>query len=681
MSLLETGLLGTALFAVAATLVALLAPRPSYGVASSVLTAALGCTGLATGGAALAGQTTTIELPGLLPLSGLYFHVDPLGGLFLAATGLVTTAAAIYAIGYGSSRGATHAVEAGRTVTAVLPLFVLTMLLIPLAASVSTLLVMWELMAVTSTVLVLTEHRERPEVRQAGLWYAIMTHLGFVLILLGTVLFAAQAGTETFDGMRAAATTLSPAAASAVFLLVLGGFGSKAGMVPLHAWLPRAHAEAPSHLSALMSAAMVNLGLYGILRVGWDLLGGGPRWWAVVVLALGSISAVYGALQAVVATDLKRLLAYSTTENMGMVMIGIGAAGYFAASDSPVLAGLALAAALLHIVNHSTFKGLLFLGAGSVLRATGTRDLDALGGLRSRMPATTAWFSFGALAAAALPPANGFVSEWLLLQSLTHSGPGASVTGAVMMPLAVGAVALATGLAIAAFVKAFGVGFLARPRSDVARDATESPRTMTTAMAVLGVVAGLLAVLPTVVVPALSRAIAVVVPGQGAPVEGALTLRLEGIASSLSPVLIAAGLAGGVALALAGVRIVGARTRPARRTSEIWGCGGSRLSPRMEYTATSYAEPLQRVFDDVLRPDQNVDVSHYEESRYIVATVRFHRDLGDGLERRFYQPVLAGMRHWATVAARQVATGSVHRYLAYGFASFVGLLLVLAVLR
>ncbi|MDF3149023.1 proton-conducting transporter membrane subunit, partial [Streptomyces sp. T21Q-yed] len=213
-----------------------------------------------------------------------------------------------------------------------------------------------------------------------------MTHLGLVLLLTGLAVFAGLAGGESFAALRAGADGMSPTVRGLVFVLVAAGFTSKAGAVPLHAWLPRAHPEAPSPVSALMSAAMVNLGIYGLVRVGLDLLGGGPAWWWLAVLALGGLSAVYGILQAAMASDLKRLLAYSTSENMGLVLIGVGAAGLFAAYGDEPLAALALAAALLHVVNHAAFKALLFCAAGSMLRATGERNLDLLGGLRSKMP-------------------------------------------------------------------------------------------------------------------------------------------------------------------------------------------------------------------------------------------------------------------------------------------------------
>ncbi|MFD1545791.1 proton-conducting transporter transmembrane domain-containing protein [Nonomuraea guangzhouensis] len=646
---------------------ALVVPTRARALITGLGTAGGGAFGVAAGAAALMGERWTAWLPELLPLAGVRLSLDPLGGVFVAVTGGVAVCAALYAIGYAG--------EYGKVVQAVLPLFVGAMLLVPAAASVSTLLVAWELMAVTSLVLVLAEHAHRSEVGRAGLWYAVMTHLGFAAILGGLALFAAQAGGEAFEQLRTA--ELPPAVRNVVFLATLIGFASKAGIVPLHVWLPRAHPEAPSHVSALMSAAMVNMGVYGIARVGLDLLGDGPHWWWLLTLGAGALSALYGILQAAVSSDLKRLLGYSTTENMGVVLVGVGAAGFFAASGTTVLAALALTAALLHVVNHAGFKTLLFLSAGSVVRATGLRDLDALGGLRNRMPYTTVLFAIGALCASALPPGNGFVSEWLLLQSLVHALPASGVAGAVTMPLAVGVIALSAGLAVATFVKAFGIGFLARPRSAEAKQATESPVTMLGGMGLAAACSAVLALAPAVVLPALVAAVAEVFPGTRA-VSGQVTLRLNGVMGAMSPLLIALALMVAVALVLAVLRLVASRR--ARRRARLWDCGAGPMTARMEYTATSFAEPLQRVFDDVLAPESDVDVTPVKESAYLVERVRFQAWIPDRIEHRLYTPILTAMTALGR-SARKLANGSVHRYLAYGFYALTVALIVLAVIR
>jgi hydrogenase-4 component B len=506
-----------------------------------------------------------------------------------------------------------------------------------------------------------------------------MTHLGFALILAALVGFAAAAGGESFGQLRDANTALPAWARSAVFVTAFAGLASKAGIVPLHAWLPRAHPEAPSHVSALMSAAMVNLGVYGIVRLGMDLLGGGPVWWWLLVLAAGAFSALAGVLQAAVASDLKRLLAYSTSENMGLVLIGLGAAGLFAAVGERPPAALALTAALLHIVNHAGFKTVLFLSAGSVLHGTGTRDLDALGGLRSRMPATAALFCLGAFMASALPPGNGFAGEWLLLQSLIHALGTAGTVAAVTMPPAVAVVALSSGLAIATYVKAFGVGFLGRPRGAGAERAHESPKTMISGMGLAALCCAGLALLPGAVVSGLSRAVGVAVPGQADAVRGPVTLHLDGAAGSMSPLIIAAALLVAVIGLLAVLRAAATR-RVRRREARLWDCGAGPMTARMEYTATSFAEPLQRVFDNVLAPETDLDVTPVRESSYLVDSVTYRSRVGDRIEHRLYRPVLDGAARLGR-ASRPLANGSVHRYIGYGFSAFTGLLIVLAVIR
>jgi hydrogenase-4 component B len=666
------GLVAATVAATAASVAALVAPRAARPVWVGVGSAAAAGGGLVAGVAVLTGSGTFVAtLPELLPLAGVRIELDALGAVFVVAAGIVGLAASIYGIGYGA-----HELD-GRAVQATYPLFVWSLLLVPAAGSVSTLLVVWELMALSSLGLVLAEHRDNPAVRSAGQWYAAMTHLGFVAILVSLTLLAAHAGGDSFAAMREGSRAVGPVAGSVVFALALVGFGSKAGAVPLHVWLPRAHPEAPSHVSALMSGAMVKLGVYGIVRVGWDLLGGGPRWWGATVLVAGMVSALFGILHALVASDLKRLLAYSTTENVGLILIGVGAAGVFAASGNPALAGVAMAAALLHVVNHAVFKGLLFLGAGSVLAATGTRNLDRLGGLARRMPVTAATFAVGALAIAAVPPLNGFVSEWMLLQSLVQSLPSATSSATVVaMPLAVAAVALTGGLAAATFVKAFGTGFLALPRSTEAAGAREAAPTMQIGLVLLAGTCVVLGLAPTALGPALARAVGTLGPLTGArPVRSdGVTVELAGVGAMLSPLVLAGGLLVGLVATLAVVRAV--RSEPTRWDVETWGCGRSVQTARMEYTATSFAEPLQRVFDDVLRPDLDIDVDHRAESRYYVDAVRYHRGIRDAFEHWLYRPVIRVARWWGDAVGPQLQNGSVHRYLAYALVAFMAVLVV-----
>jgi formate hydrogenlyase subunit 3/multisubunit Na+/H+ antiporter MnhD subunit len=653
-----------------AMIAACVVPTRARAVCVGLLSAVSSAAGLVAAVAVLRGDGPfEATLPDILPLAGVRLELDALGAVFVVAVALVAIPASLYGIGY-SAHG-----PVGRAASATFPLFVWSLLFVPVAGSATTFLVLWELMALSSLLLVLSDHRHNPAVRSAGQWYAVMTHFGLVAILLALVFLSSRAGGDSFALIRAGAGGIGPLARSTVFVLALIGFGSKAGVVPLHVWLPRAHPEAPSHVSALMSGAMVKLGVYGLVRVGWDLLGGGPRWWGVTVLTVGAVSALFGILHALVASDLKRLLAYSTTENIGLILVGVGAAGLFAANGQRSLATVALAASLLHVVNHAAFKGLLFLGAGSVVAATGTRDLDDLGGLVRRMPVTAATFAVGSLAIAALPPGNGFVSEWLLLQALVHSLPSSSAAVAVTMPLAVGVVALTGGLAVATFVKAFGTGFLAVPRSPAAASAHESPATMQLGLGLLAGACAALALAPTALGAALARAVAVLGPlADGRPLRtGALHVELAGVAATMSPVLLFTALLGTVVGVAALVRA--AHSAPTVRGVETWGCGRSLQTARMEYTATSFAEPLQRVFDDVLRPDLDIDIDHRVESRYYVDAVRYRQGIRDAFEHRLYRPLL-GMVRWWGERSRGLANGSIHLYLGYALAALVVVLLV-----
>ncbi|MEG8184559.1 hypothetical protein GZH49_39615 [Nocardia terpenica] len=627
----------------------------------------LGVLGVVAGMSAVFGSVRSVSLGWLLPLSGVYLHLDRVGGFFLALTGAVAVPVGVYLIGYARRE------HLGAVPLTVLPVFVAAMGLVAAAGSVTTFLFGWESMAIASLVLVFTEHR-RPEARSAGVFYAVMTQLGFVAILIGLLVASAAVGGgnrfETLAGVPERTRAL-------VFVLTMAGFGSKAGLVPLHAWLPRAHPEAPSPVSALMSAAMVNLGVYGIVRFDLQLLGPGPRWWGLTLVIAGGVTAVYGVLQASVASDLKRLLAFSTTENMGLITLALGAATLLADAGAAGAATVAMAAAVLHLVAHTAFKCLGFLGAGSVLAGTGLRDLDRLGGLARRMPGTTVLFGVAALGASGLPLGAGFVSEWLLVQSLTHTGVQRDPVVALAAPLAVGAVALTAGLGVAAMVKAFGVGFLARPRSEQAADAREASGSMLAGMGIAAGACVLLGVLPLLAGPVVRRVVAELPASRAREFTGlAWTIRLPGLAGSVAPGAIAVAVVGVVVVLAAAVRWRAGRN-PAREVLPLWACGADAPTSRMQYTATSFAEPLQRVFDDVLRPDTDIQITPLAESRYLVDKVAYRARISDAVEERLHRPVVTAVRVAAWAVAR-AHTGSVHLYLAYGA---VGVLIVLVVSR
>jgi hydrogenase-4 component B len=643
-----------------------------WGAAGAV---AGGVAGLALAVAVLAGGGPwVLQVPGLLSVGdGLAFRLDALGAFFLALVSLLAVPCAIYGAGYSADYEGRYSL---RWLGAMLNLFLLAMSLVPCADNVLTFLLMWEGMSLASYFLVMTEV-DQPETVPAGGWYLAMTHGGLALILAAFLLLAAGASTTAFGDLRAAAGPLPAGTRNAVFGLAVLGFGSKAGIIPLHVWLPRAHPAAPSHVSALMSGVMIKLGVYGLLRVGLDLLGGGPAWWGALLIGLGAVSALLGVLYALMENDLKRLLAYSSVENIGLVVIGAGAGFLFLGLGTGPAAVLAFVAALYHALNHAAFKGLLFLGAGSVLHAAHTRDMNRLGGLIRGLPWTALCFLVGALAIAGLPPLNGFVSEWLLFQSLL---PGIGSSAPLVPPLltlAVGSLALTGGLAAAGFVKAFGITFLAIPRSPAAERAHEAPLSMKIGMGILAAACVGLALAAVPVVSALSRALAGYAGLREAPRLGAgLALSTPGGFAQMSAVLIALGLVVVVAGVWLGVRIAGVGWPV--RVDETWGCGRVAQTPRMEYTATAFAEPLRRVFAELYRPTQDLSIGVHPESKYFVQSIEYRSEIEPWFERYLYAPVIARVRQLA-LRARAIQSGSAHAYLSYLVIALLGLLTMLLV--
>src|SRR5437868_3218549 len=418
-------------------------------------------------------DASSVILPIGLPWLGAHFRLDALASFFLVVVNLGGASASLYGLGYG------HHEEAPQRVLPFFPAFLAGMNLVVLADDAFSYLLCWEFMSLASWALVMAHHREAGNAK-AGYIYLVMASFGTLALLLAFGLLAGPAGDYDFAGIRAAQHT--PYVAALVLILMLLGAGSKAGLVPLHVWLPLAHPAAPSHVSALMSGVMTKVAIYGFIRVVFDLLGP-PAWSAsVIVLFFGSITAVMGILYAMMEKDLKRLLAYSTIENVGIIFASLGLALAFQANGLKLLAALAFTAALFHVLNHSFFKSLLFFGAGAVLTATGERDWEKLGGLIHRMPFTSFAVLVGCVAISALPPFNGFVSEWLIFQAVLQS-PELPQWGLKIMVPAVGALlALAAALAAACFVRVYGIAFLGRPRSDEAAHAHEAPMAQQIAM-------------------------------------------------------------------------------------------------------------------------------------------------------------------------------------------------------
>jgi hydrogenase-4 component B len=668
----ESVLLAVMLVAYPAGALAALGARGASGralVAGCGLAGALGGLGL---GAVCLGTGRAPTFTALfLPLTGFTLRIDGLSGFFLIVIGVVGAAVTVYGFGYSAAYEGRYSL---RLLGAMLNVLLLSLSVQVMADNALTFLMAWEAMSLSAYVMVLTEH-DQPGTVRAAHWYIAVTHAGFAALVAMFLLLSAGELTTSFAAMRSA--TLAPWARDAAFVLALIGFGTKAGVVPLHVWLPMAHPVAPSHVSALMSGVVIKMGVYGLLRVTIDLLVGGPAWWGGLVLAVGTVSALLGVLYALMEHDLKRLLAYHSVENIGIIFIGIGAGLVFQSYGLTALATLGVVGGLYHTINHACFKGLLFLGAGSVLHATGTRNMEALGGLITRMPRTAFFFLLGACAISALPPLNGFASEWLVFQALLGGSAIPQPEVAVIMPIAVAMLALTSGLAAACFVKAFGITFLAIPRSPEAECAHEAPWSMQVGMATLAVACVALGLAPFAVVPVLASSLAGL--GGLAPTPVAFTLALPlsmtGPFGRMSAPLLALGLALLLALVPLALRVLGADRR--LRVGDTWGCGRIGQTPRMEYTATAFAEPLRRVFAELYRPTRDLSIDFHPASKYFVQSIEYRSEIHPWFERVLYDPLLRVLGIAATWV-RRLQGGSVHLYLLY---MALALLVLLTVAR
>jgi hydrogenase-4 component B len=671
MTAVTVGLIAQFVLAAITAILALSVPATVRSVVSGMACALTAAAGMVTGALVLVGVQGSLTLALAIPVDPLVFEPTRLGGLFMVVISFVGILVSVFGIRYA------HGAAAARTSWMSLGFFLLGMQMVPAAADSVSFLLMWETMALASTILLLAEHRNRREVSSAAVWYSAMAHLSFLFLLGGFGVLFATTGSTSFAVIGPAVS--HSAAGGLAFVLLIVGFGSKAGLVPVHVWLPRAHPEAPSHISAAMSAAMVSVGAYGALLVCLRLLQDGPSWWGLAIMIFGGVSAVYGILQASVSSNLKVLLAHSTTENMGLVFLALGASVLLRESGSTASANATLVAALLLTVSHALFKVTLFLGAGAIQHATGEVNLDRLGGLLRRMPWTAATFGVAAMAAAALPVTAGFVAEWTLLQSFIHGSPGggapAPVAIAVAMPLGVAVVALTAGLALLTFVKAYGIAFLARSRS-ASNTATEVPVGMRIAM-----IFGALAIVVVGLLPGpVAELVASTMHTTGSPLVrsvGAGGISIPGIGVLLDPGALSV-LAALIAVPIIVLVLILSPRHRTRLSALPWGGGGSRARPRMQYTATSYAEPLVRVFDNVLKPSMDVQVTHLGESRYLVERVQVEQRVTDVIESRLYRPLLNRAQRFGK-SVRRAQNGSIHLYLGYSFAALLIVLVVVAI--
>ncbi|MCL4744898.1 MAG: hydrogenase 4 subunit B [Burkholderiaceae bacterium] len=613
----------------------------------------------AVGVTAIGAPAQSIVLPIGLPDLPFHFRLDSLSAFFIATIGAVAAGVSAFAAGYFRTGEGT----APGLLCLQYHLFLASMVLVVLADDAYAFMVMWETMALSSFFLVITNHRI-DEIRRAGYLYLLLAHVGAIAILLCFGVLQAGSGDYSFAGMRA--QELSPAWSSAAFLLALLGFGAKAGLVPMHVWLPEAHPAAPSPVSALMSAVMLKTAVYGMLRVSFDLLSIQLWWWGVVLLAVGLFTAVYGVVFAAVQVDMKRLLAYSSIENIGLVFAGIGLAIVFCAYRMGAMAGLALTAMLYQVLSHAFFKSLLFLGTGSVMHATNERSLGRLGGLIRYMP-WVAWLSLvGVLASAGLPPLGGFVAEWLLLQSFLFTPGLPSAFLNMLIPVLAALVVLVAALAGYTMVKFFGVVFLGQPREDGlsrARDAGAWERA-----GMLWLVAGCaaLGLAPTLVIGLIdpvTRELVAEGIGPAVASSGWLVVPVASERASYGPLIFLLGILASVVLAFLLVRrIYHARSR---RVAP-WDCGYPWQNARMQDTAEGFGQPIRQIFEKMFRMQRHLPSPFDTKPRYrVVITDKFWHWL--------YLPIATLVNHVSRIVG-MLQRGRISVYLMYSFITLIVLL-------
>jgi len=603
---------------------------------------------------------------GAFSFTTLSFRMNAVAGFFLLLIGVVGLFTCVYGIGY--VREYTGRKSVSLLVSGIL-IFLSTMASVVLAGNVFTFLVSWECMSIVSFFLVIYEHEQR-EVQDAGFIYVVMTHVGTVFLTISFLILAHYSGSFSFSHMDS--VHMPTVMKTLVYLFALIGFGTKAGLVPLHIWLPRAHPVAPSHVSALMSGVMIKMAMYGFILVVFQFLSIGPIWWGVLVTCVGAVTALLGILHALGQSDQKRMLAYSSIENMGIIFIGLGVSLILMSLHDSKLAAFALLASLVHAFNHALFKSLLFLGAGAVLSKTHTKDMDRLGGIIRSMPWTAAFTLIGALSISAMPPFNGFIGEWMLFQSifgLAMSAHSAWMNGfAVLM---IGALTMSGALVAMAFVRSFGITFLALPRSEYAQTAHEVDIPMRIGMAGL---AGLCVLTGLFSMRWIHMLIGTVQEITGVRLTmNPLRFAFDNTENANAHISVLAVLITSVtALILLWLvlHLVGRRTSIVRQ--ETWACGGT-LTPSMTYTASGYSKPVRIAFQKILRPSRTLDRT--EGSLYFPSKYVYTSKASSFAETYLYHPVVYAVLYIARIV-RGIQNGQVQSYLAYLFITLIVVLLL-----
>lgn len=569
----------------------------------------------------LFGNTEIFRMNWNVPFGSFYIQIDAISAFFLIPILALSAIASIYGTEYLSA----YRTQKNLGVPWFFyNLLLIGMMLVVVARNSVLFLIAWEIMSLSSFFLVTFEY-EKQSVRQAGLVYLIAMHIGTAFLIVFFILLGQHAGSLDFDKISGVPSSL----ANILFLLAIVGFGTKAGFMPLHVWLPYAHPAAPSHVSAIMSGVMIKTGIYGLIRT-FTILGTPPAWWCWVLISIGAISGITGILLALAQHDLKRLLAYSSVENIGIITIGLGVGLLGVNINSPTLTALGFAGALLHVINHAVFKGLLFMGAGAVLHSSGTVNIELLGGFIKRMPWTAVAFLVGAIAICGMPPFNGFISEFLIYLGVFRNGIGGGFETVIFALIVIGSLVLIGGFALACFAKAFSITFLGEPRSESAKHAHEIGPAMKFSMIILAIFCLLLGVFSPLVIKSTQKVISDISSLQLADIQA----ELDSTSTILSNVVLVSLIFFVMVICFSVLRkkIFHGRTV---REAVTWDCGYAQPDSRMQYTATSFSQPLTNLFKLFFPTHKNISLS----KGIFPAKSMFDTDISDIGEKYIYQPV------------------------------------------
>ncbi|HUW63458.1 MAG TPA: proton-conducting transporter membrane subunit [Spirochaetia bacterium] len=676
-----------AAFAILGVLLMLLVTSPRSAVAVSMGASVLASlSGLAGAGVLLSGGAGLLAATSWPPLGTLLLSADQLSSLFLLVISFVWLLISVFSWSYLVRYAGRYNL---RAFGALYNILFLALVLTALAGDLITFLIAWEVMTVGSYLLIVFEHKS-PQNTRAGFFMLVLSEIGALLLIAAFILLGNYTGHFDYAGIRASIGSVPPGIKNTVFVLALLGFGVKTGLVPLQGWFAPAYAAAPANVGAVLSAATLTLGIYGLARVGLDLLGPSPLWWGLALLVMGALTAIAGILYALMEQNLKRMLSLSSVENTGWILAGLGAALVYRTSGLPVMAALAAITALYQTVNNAVYKSLLFMGAGSVEYATDRQDMDSLGGLSRVMPYTTLFFLVGSLAAAGLPPFNGFVSEWLTLETLLLSFHLTPVLPKVIMALAGLTLALTAALAITCFIKACGTAFLGRARTPEVSKAREVPFAMKLGMAGGAVASLLLGVLPTLVIPRLDAGAALLSGSSAAgqmipavfnepgkfptlvllggtflrgilPAPGAVVVPTDPGFSSISPTYLLFALPLMLLLGAGLARLLGGKTAVTR--GEVWVGGEDRYVPAQQYTGTAYSNPVLVLFRSVYRPQVELE-KHYHGANGFRTATGYERQIDSPVERYLYRPILGVVNRGVRLLS-WIQSGRINQYVAY----------------